>query len=98
MIIRLIIDNFGRSGIVVNIIVEEFKDVKLYVGEEDGERYCVLVKNYKIGGVYGVVIVWFYVDVYNLVNMYILRVRFKYVKDVIDNMFVLINGVKFILL
>ena len=91
---RLRIDNSGRSGIAANITVEEFKDAKLYTGEEDGERYCVSVKNHKTGGVYGAAIVWFYADVYNLVNTYISRVRPKYVKDATDNMFVSTNGVK----
>ncbi|PFX15610.1 hypothetical protein AWC38_SpisGene20162 [Stylophora pistillata] len=91
---RLRIDNSGRSGIAANITVEEFKDAKLYTGEEDGERYCVSLKNHKTGGVYGAAIVWFYADVYNLVNTYISRVRPKYVKDATDSMFVSTNGVK----
>ncbi|XP_066021896.1 uncharacterized protein [Pocillopora verrucosa] len=94
LITRLIIDNSGRSGIAANITVEEFKDAKLYAGEEDGERYRVSVKNHKTGGVYGAAIVWFHADVYNLVNTYISRVRPKYVKDATDNMFVSTNGVK----
>lgn len=70
------IDNSGRSGVVVNIIVNEFNEVVFYFGiEEDNVRYRVDVKEYKIVGIYGVVNVWIYDVLYFLIEMYMRTVR-----------------------
>lgn len=70
------IDNSGRSGVVVNIIVNEFNEVVFYFGiEENNVRYRVDVKEYKIVGIYGVVNVWIYDDLYFLIEMYMRMVR-----------------------
>lgn len=66
-----LIDNSGRSGVVVEMIINEFKEVVYYFSiEEDNVRYRVDVKEYNIVGVYGVVNVWIYDDLYFLLDMY----------------------------
>lgn len=73
---RFFIDNSGRSGVVVNIIVNKFNEVVFYFGiEEDNVRYRVDVKEYKIVGIYGVVNVWIYDVLYFLIEMYMRTVR-----------------------
>lgn len=73
---RFFIDNSGRSGVVVNIIVNKFNEVVFYFGiEEDNVRYRVDVKEYKIVGIYGVVNVWIYDVLYFLIEMYMRKVR-----------------------
>lgn len=76
LMIRFFIDNSGRSGVVVNMIVNEFKEVVYYFGiEEDNVRYRVDVKEYKIVGVYRVANVWIYDNLYILMDMYLRIVR-----------------------
>lgn len=70
--ICILIDNSGRSGVVVNMMIGEFKEVVFYYGiDDDFVRYRVDVKDYKIVGVYGVVVVWIYDNLYVLIDMYI---------------------------
>ena len=51
---RLIIDNSGRSGVIANMTVAEFKDAVYHSGtDEDQARYRILVSNHKTADQYG---------------------------------------------
>lgn len=70
--ICFVIDNSGRSGVIVNMIVVEFKDVVYYLGiDEDQVCYRIFVSNYKIVDQYGFVVIWVYDDLYKMMDMYL---------------------------
>ena len=51
---RLVIDNSGRSGVIANMTVAEFKDAVYHLGtDEDQARYRILVSNHKTADQYG---------------------------------------------
>ena len=92
---RLLIDNSGRSGVAVNITVNEFNEAVFYPGtEEDNARYRVDVKEHKTAGIYGAVNVWIYDVLYLLIEMYMRTVRKQFVASdsQVEKVFVSSNG------
>ena len=92
---RLLIDNSGRSGVAVNITVNEFNEAVFYPGtEEDNARYRVDVKEHKTAGIYGVANVWIYDVLYLLIEMYMRTVRKQFVASdsQVEKVFVSSNG------
>ena len=92
---RLLIDNSGRSGVAVNITVNEFNEAVFYPGtEEDNARYRVDVKEHKTAGIYGAANVWIYDVLYLLIEMYMRTVRKQFVASdsQVEKVFVSSNG------
>lgn len=76
LMIRFIVDNSGRSGVIVNLKIIEFKEVVYYFGNEEVlVRYRISVNDYKTVEVYGVVVVWIYNDLYRFIDMFLRIVR-----------------------
>lgn len=76
LLVCFIVVNSGRSGVVVNLKIIEFKEVVFYFGnEEDLVRYRVFVSDYKTVVVYGVVVVWIYDDLYYFIDMFLRILR-----------------------
>ena len=92
---RLLIDNSGRSGVAVNITVNEFNEAVFYPGtEEDNARYRVDVKEHKTAGIYGAANIWIYDVLYLLIEMYMRTVRKQFVASdsQVEKVFVSSNG------
>lgn len=99
--IRFVINNSGRSGVIVNMIIGEFMVVVFYSGiEEDQVRYRILVSNYKIVDQYGFAVIWVYDDFYKMMDIYLRIVRSQFIEVIVqvEQLFVLSNGMFLIFL
>ena len=92
---RLVIDNSGRSGVIANMTVAEFKDAVYHSGtDEDQARYRILVSNHKTADQYGSAVIWVYDDLYKMMDMYLRTVRSQFTAATpqVEQLFVSSNG------
>ena len=92
---RILIDNSGRSGVVANMTTGDFKEAVFYHGtDDDPARYRVDVKDHKTAGVYGVVVVWIYDNLYVLIDIFIRTVRCQLIPtdSEVQQVFISSNG------
>ena len=96
LLMRLQIDNSGRSGVAANMKVSEFQEAVYYPGtEEDPARYRILVHDHKTAEVYGAAVVWVYDDLYKLIEMYVRSIRSQITASApqVEEVFISSNGV-----
>lgn len=73
---RLVIDNSGRSGVIANMTVAEFRAAVYQPGtDEDQARYRIFVSNHKTADQYGSAVIWAYEDLHRMMDMYLRTVR-----------------------
>ena len=92
---RLVIDNSGRSGVIANMTVTEFKAAVFHPGtDEDQARYRILVSNHKTADQYGSAVIWAYDDLFKLMDIYLRNVRsqFTAASPEVKQLFVSSNG------
>ena len=95
LMIRLVIDNSGRSGVVANMTVAEFMAAMFRPGtEEDQARYRILVSNHKTADQYGSAVIWAYDDLHKMMDMYLRTVRSQFTEATpqVEQLFVSSNG------
>ena len=76
---RLIIDNSGRSGVIANMTVAEFRAAVYHPGtDEDQAHYRIFVSNHKTADQYGSAVTWAYEDLHRMMDMYLRTVRSQF--------------------
>ena len=92
---RLAIDNSGRSGVIANMTVAEFRAAVYHPGiDEDQARYRVFVSNHKTADQYGSAVIWAYEDLHRMMDIYLRTVRsqFTAANSQVEQLFVSSNG------
>lgn len=92
---RLAIDNSGRSGVIANMTVAEFRAAVYHPGtDEDQARYRIFVSNHKTADQYGSAVIWAYEDLHRMMDMYLRTVRsqFTAANSQVEQLFVSSNG------
>ena len=76
---RLVIDNSGRSGVIANMTVTEFRAAVYHPGTgEDQACYRIFVSNHKTADQYGSAVIWAYEDLHKMMDMYLTTVRSQF--------------------